>query len=339
MVRKQREHSVEKTFAATHPHHSSSDPSQDSPPHRVHHLLYFITFLLIALVLVVFFSFPLSYTPSPSPSSPASYTLTIDSLSCQWQDNQFVVCETVSWEGQDALFAKGYIPGGEPLDASIPQTTSPFTYCQPAGTEEGYRIARALLYSSSGLARDIGQGTECFGEIIAPSLSLSTKKISSTVSTGFRVAPTQSTTSRAEGIFTKKFPGSIQSCTYTGRWTTDNDQYGSPRNICHGATGTFEGYADANKQYVINNPDLFRWAGLSQAALNPSAQRYDGYGFWMESCDGEYYRSSHTPRYGAQGVLQGFGTDTLAFSWAYFDEDTRAAVDFSFDLTCNIRPA
>src|SRR3989344_4517850 len=172
----------------SHPSHPARPVDTIPSHHRTHHLLYLITFLLIILVLVVFFSFPLTYTQTPTVQEETDYSLTIDSASCQWEQGQFTICETVSWSGQDTLFAKGYIPGGEPLDMSNPEYTSPFTYCQPAGTEEGFHIARSLLYSSQGLVRDIGQGVQCIDKpTTSPQPVQSGKTI--TVTTGFRAYP------------------------------------------------------------------------------------------------------------------------------------------------------
>ncbi len=131
-------------------------------------------------------------------------------------------------------------------------------------------------------------------------------------------------------------PKKATSCTFTGSWVTDNDQF-NHRGVCHNARGTFSGYADASSQYVINDPDLFYWADLSQPKLNPPLQRYDDSSFWMELCDDEYYRPNHAPRYGVQGRIEGFGTKTLSFAWDYFDDsNARPQVLFMTDLTCTL---
>ncbi|HLC72684.1 MAG TPA: hypothetical protein VJH37_03820 [Candidatus Nanoarchaeia archaeon] len=327
--------------------HSLSHPTHPPLPvrptntipshHRTHHLLYLITFLLIILVLVVFFSFSISYTSTPTSSEETDYSLAIDSVSCQWGQGQFTICETVSWSGSNTLFAKGYIPGGESLDMSNPQYNSPFTYCQPVGTEEGFRIARSLLYSSRGLVRDIGQGVQCLDKPLAPVLPPTPSGNVLTVTTGFRAYPDTSSTPRGSGMFTKTFPGKVDSCTFSGFWITDNNIRFNQRNQCHKATGTFSGYADLYEQYVINDPDLFRWAGISRAALNPPVATYEGYSFWMETCDNDYYSLRHIPRYTTKGTISGFGTDTLAFIWDYYDQNNRPVIDFSFILDCQIR--
>jgi len=135
-------------------------------------------------------------------------------------------------------------------------------------------------------------------------------------------------------VLTLPFPA--RSCTFTGSWITDNDQF-NQRGSCHGAKGIFTGYVDATQQYVINNPDLFRWAGLSQAALNPSEQKYEGYSFWMETCDPEYYRPNHATRYGITGTITGFGTKQLSFTWNYFDDSNIPPhVDFMVTLDCTL---
>ena len=132
-------------------------------------------------------------------------------------------------------------------------------------------------------------------------------------------------------------PRSVTSCTFSGTWRTNNNQAFNLRRFCHRATGTFSGYADASEQYVINDPDIFRWAGISRAAMNPPVATHQGYSFWMETCDDDYYSLRHIPRYTAKGTITGFGTDTLAFIWDYYDENNSPVVDFSFTLTCQTR--
>ncbi len=325
------------------PVHTPAHHTQEKHPHRVKHLLYIITFLLILLVLVVFFSFPLSYTPSDETISlpTSSYSLEIPSLSCTWETDSFLVCATVAWSGADALFAKSYIPGGESIESSPPQTASPFTYCQSAGAEEGYRVVRALLYSSTGLVRDIGQGVSCTGTSPSQPIPIISKPATSifTTTADFRTYSRETSYSRGSGNFIRIFPAPVESCTFSGSWITDNDLF-NHNGFCHRARGTFEGYADAYEQYVTNDPDLFYWADLSQPQLNPPAQRHADSSFWMELCDDEYYRSNHAPRYGVQGRIEGFGTKTLSFVWDYFDDsNARPAVDFNFALTCVLRPA
>ncbi|MBS3144542.1 hypothetical protein J4208_03065 [Candidatus Woesearchaeota archaeon] len=136
------------------------------------------------------------------------------------------------------------------------------------------------------------------------------------------------------GSLTLDLPKKVKSCTFVGSWVTDNDQF-HRRNTCHNAQGTFSGYADVHKQYVVNDPNLYSWAGQSQGKLNPSAQRYEDASFSMELCDDEYYRSNHVPRYGVQGRIEGFGTETLSFTWDYKDDsNARPQVLFMIDLTC-----
>lgn len=324
----------------SHPVHTPLHHPQQPQHHRVKHLLYIITFLLIILVLVVFFSFPLSYKSSEPPLSTNTYSIEIPSLSCTWEKDSFIVCATVTWSGDDTLFAKGYIPGGESLESSPPQTTSPFIYCQSVGAEEGYRVVRAMLYSSTGLVRDIGQGVSCTGASpsvpIIPPLTSTYKQIALA---GFRTYAPDASSSKGAGNFTKTFSDPVDSCTFTGSWVTDNDRF-NHRGFCHNARGTFTGYADASEQYVVNDPDLFYWADLSHGQLNPPAQRYEDYSFWVELCDDAYYRPNHVPRYFVQGRIEGFDTKTLSFVWDYRDEsNARPAVDFSIDLTCVLKRA
>ncbi len=310
--------------------------TQESHSHRVHHLLYVITLLLIILVFVVFFTFPFSKVPAEQ-NLPATSFLSIDSISCQWENDHYVLCETVTWGGDVAQYAKAYIPSGS-SEMSPVSTTSPFTYCQSTGATDGYRVARALLYGDAGVIRDIGEGVECLGGKPTQQPPKPAKSTVFTTTTGFRVYPDRSVGS-GEGVFTKTFPGKVQSCTYTGSWKTDNTRVLELRNTCHGAQGVFTGYADFYKQYVDNDPDLYRWAGPSQSYLNPSPTRHDNYGFWMETCDTEYYANRHTPRYGITGTITGFGTDTLSFAWTYYDKNTKPSIDFTFSLTCTLLPS
>ena len=129
---------------------------------------------------------------------------------------------------------------------------------------------------------------------------------------------------------------SVKSCTFSGTWRTNNNQAFNLRRSCHKATGTFSGYADASEQYVVNDPDLFRWAGISRAAMNPPVATHQGYSFWMETCDSEYYTLHHTPRNTVKGTITGFGTKTLHFDWTYQDRDMKPQVLFMIDLTCKL---
>jgi len=133
-----------------------------------------------------------------------------------------------------------------------------------------------------------------------------------------------------------QLPRLVQSCTFSGTWRTNNNQAFNLRRSCHEATGTFSGYADASQQYVTNDPDLFRWAGISRAALNPPAATHESYSFWMETCDSEYYTFYHTPRYIAQATISGFGTKTLHFDWIYKDRNMKPQVLFMVDLKCKL---
>ncbi len=325
-----------------HPLSSTSSPldkhiSQERHAHRVHHLLYIITLLLIVLVFAVFFTFPFAKDSTPQDISATSF-VSIDSVSCKWENDHYVLCETVTWGGSAADYAKGYIPSGSD-EMSPAYTTSPFTYCQPTGTTDGYRVARALLYSDAGVIRDIGEGIECTGATpIQQPPQPPAKPTTFTTTTGFRTYPDRST-GTGEGVFTKTFPGKVQSCAYTGTWITDNDRVMELRNTCHEAQGSFTGYADFSTQYVDNDPDLYRWAGPSQSYFNPSPVRHDNYGFWMEACDTEYYAKRHISRFGVSGAITGFGTNTLSFAWTYYDKNTKPSVDFTFSLTCTLLPA
>ena len=312
----------------TTPHHSNTYHT------HTHRLLYIITILLIFIVLFVVFSYPFTYqTTQPVPIQ-STYALTVNAASCTWKDNAYEICETVSWQGTSATYAKGYIPGGEQIETSPSHTSSPFTYCQTVGTESGYRIVRALLYDQEGLVKDVGKGVSCEPQPVQPTPPARQRTYTMVVNGSFSThPPLGSSKPFAQGIYTKTFPDKVTSCTIRGRWITDDDLFGSRRQFCHGAEGTFTASADATEQYVTNDPNYFSWSGLSKAKSNPPPTTYEGYIMYMHICDNNYHRE---PRYYARSTVTGFDTKTLTFDWEYFDDETQPAVNFIFQLDCTL---
>jgi len=199
--------------------------------HHLGKLLNFIIFLLIALILIIVFSYPLyQYQPITGESEA---TITIDTLSCTWEEDHYEVCETISWTGDTKTYAKGYIPGGEILEAVTSHYDAPFVYCQPVGTEDGQRVARAMVFDTQGLIKDIGKAVFCERQTTAQPDEPSQKgdepsqkgKYTHIIETGFvgQKPLGRSLTSRANGSYEVAFPDVVRSCDFSGTWIVDDD--------------------------------------------------------------------------------------------------------------------
>ncbi|MEK6903639.1 MAG: hypothetical protein AABW64_03270, partial [Nanoarchaeota archaeon] len=238
---------------------SSHSSSQESYRHT-HKILYFITTLLIILILAIIISYPL-YNQPIQPSLPEETSLAIDSVTCTWKETFYETCMSVRWSGAEGLYVKPYIPGGESSENVEKYDTQQFFYCQPVGTEDGYRVTRAFLYRGQELLRDVGKGVSCQDKsILLPSIPAPKKAYTYSTRGQFlaTIQPTnvrsvtpwyrifnktqsqQSTKigrSAAEGFYIISFPDPVQSCTFSGHWITDNDPILRQRRYCHDATG------------------------------------------------------------------------------------------------------
>ena len=325
--------------------------------HRhTHKLLYIITTLLAILIIAIMLSNQFT-NEAPTPELKTPETITIDSVTCAWDETQYEICESVSWEGEAGSYAKTYIPGGEILEKVQKQYSKQFKYCQHVGTESGYRIVRAMLFDTKQeLIKDIGKGVSCEENLKTPPQKPQKAKgmyaYADTIQFGVTLLPTNirdldpwynklnkkpnqritvSRRSYAEGYYIKTFPDLVQSCTLKGTWITDNDKLLRQRLYCHKAKGTFEGYADAEKQYVTNDPGYFLWEGESKSRVNPPAQYYSEYILYLNTCSNAYYTG---PKYYFRGTAEGFGTKELTINWEYFDDETRPQIDITIDLDC-----
>tara|TARA_Y100000310_G_scaffold1020_1_gene1423 strand:+ start:19863 stop:20903 length:1041 start_codon:yes stop_codon:yes gene_type:complete len=324
--------------------------------HRhTHKLLYIITILLAIIILAIVLNNQ-SINKVPTKNLETQATLTIDSATCEWDETQYKICESISWNAEAGSYVKPYIPGGELLDEVQKQYSKQFNYCQHVGTESGYRIVRAMLYDKQGLLKDMGKGVSCEAKKITTQKT-NTKRtynykdslqfIATLDSTNIRNTdpwyaklnkkPNQKITvsrrSYAQGYYIETFPDSVQSCTITGTWVTDNDHLGRQRRYCHEAKGTFVGYADAENQYVTNDPTYFPWEGESKPKVNPLPKDYPNYAFYMNTCNTNYYTEQ---KYYFRGTIEGFGTKELTFNWEYFDDETRPQVSITINLDCTL---
>lgn len=336
---------------------SSHTSSQEHYHHHTHKLLYFITTLLIILILAIIISYPL-YNQPIIPSLPAETSLTIDSVTCTWKDTFYETCMSVRWSGEEGFYVKPYIPGGTPSENVEKYYTQQFFYCQPVGAEGGYRVSRAFLYRDQELLRDVGKGVSCqdktvsppplpvkkaysysqngqFLATIAPANARSASQWYQTLNKTVSQQSTRLGRAAAEGFYTLTFPDSVQSCTFSGNWITDNDPFLRQRRYCHDATGTFTSSADTTQQFVVNDPDYFTWAGPAKPSVNPVAQRYSDHVVFMNTCDNNYYRA---PTYYVRAQAEGFGSKQLTINWEYYDEETQPQVFFSFNATCVLQP-
>ena len=316
-------------------HHAGHKPySVHSHHHHTHKLLYVITILLIVLILAIIFSYPL-YVDDPSEPQ-TSATITIASATCTWQDTSYEICETISWQGPDGTYAKPYIPGGESPEEVASHYENKFTYCQTVGTEDGYRIVRAMLFDEDGIVKDIGSGVSC-NDMPSPPVGSTPQKITyQHVETG-QILAQQAITSRrtyAEGTYTLEFPDTIRSCDLKGVWRTENDPWGRIRRYCHEATGSFSAHANPLEQYVTNDPDYFGWAGIAKPRTDPPPMLYENYALHMTTCNHLYYRN--IDEYYVKATVSGFGTTELTFHWEYFDDETQPQVYFDIEADCTL---
>lgn len=141
-------------------------------------------------------------------------------------------------------------------------------------------------------------------------------------------------TAEGYGITTLAFPDPVNHCFADGTWEIDNDFRARLTGYCDRATGSFDGYADAYRQYVTNDPDYFRWdAKISQ---DPPPQTYDSSFLYMHTCSTDYYRDNKNVVY---ATISGFGTKNLQIEWFYKDNTEKPAVDFIGTLTCELERA
>jgi hypothetical protein len=301
-----RKHRPEPHKKELHPHHGGhKSHNVHDHHHHTHKLLYVITILLIILILTIIFSYPLYVNDSDVDNSVAT-SLSVTSATCSWKGSTYEICETISWDGPSGTYAKPYIPGGEPLEDVAAHYENKFSYCQGVGSEDGYRIVRAMLFDASGVLKDVGKGVSCEDKPQQVTKLFNERRTYRHVETA-QILTQQALTSRrtyAQGTKTLPFPDVVKSCTFTGDWITENDPWGRQRRYCHKASGSFSGYGDASEQYVINDPGYFQWAGEAKPRSDPPATKYEGHVMHMLTCSHLYYRD---PEYYARATYLPLG--------------------------------
>ena len=136
------------------------------------------------------------------------------------------------------------------------------------------------------------------------------------------------------GLLSLKFPDVVNKCKIGGYWITDNHLYLQPNQYCHEARGNIEGYADRFTQFTVNDAEAFDWRGIGQSNLfDPAAERFDGYAAYTYLCD---IRGYDQKTHYARARVSGFGTKNLIINWEYFDDNTRPAVDFHIEFSCDL---
>ncbi|MDP4012600.1 MAG: zinc ribbon domain-containing protein [Candidatus Nanoarchaeia archaeon] len=128
----------------------------------------------------------------------------------------------------------------------------------------------------------------------------------------------------------KVFPTKVNNCKITGTWKTDN--WVSSGQYCHGASGSFEGYADQFTQTVTSDANAFDWRGIGES-YNPVPETFSGFAIYNYLCDNRGYENK---RNFVRSKIDGIGTNMIKFEWEYFDGNTRPAVDYFVDLTCEV---
>ncbi len=261
----------------------------------------------------------------------------IKDASCVWEKGNYKICETVNWFGGEGYYAKAYIPGGESLEVSQPYADTSFAYCQKVGSDDGYRVVKAVVYDAQGgLVQDTGEGIQCQGKPQNEAI----QTVTFTKHYSLLTKPDLGRP-RGEGTETIELNQEPESCTVDGMWRTDNSPFGLQGHIggftqyCDKATGTFTGYVDKNQQYVNNDADIFRWAGPRELEFNPPPQRFDGWFLYMYTCDWQYYRmdARGSKRYYVRAQVVDFSKN-MKVHWEYLNDDTHPVIDFIFTLTC-----
>lgn len=289
---------------------------------------------LLLLVYIVlwsttdFFQQPSKAVPvDNSETLPRAPVVTLTDVQCDGRTPQAALCGTATWDAAHGNLLT--ITTGETALATI---TSPGSFCGTPAARNGQIVA---TLTQDGTLVDTVSGTyTCDTSFSDKRLAPAGKEpqfVTKTVQ--FRAEPTYGR-GRGQGTVAVALGAYPNSCTLQGTFVTDNDpEIHGTRRYCHGATGTYAGSFDAYTQSVMTDPGLFFWSGLSKGQDNPPSETYDGYALYMYTCDSLYYTN---PRYPVSVVVSTFDRD-LIFTWDYFNDDTMPAVDFTFELTCEVR--
>ena len=299
-----------------------------------------IQLALIALVILLLGFFSSDFAKNNEVTGTVvGQNIDISDASCKWNGQAYEVCMNVDWSGVIGSHAKAYITGGQSLDLTPKQYEKSFAYCDDAGDRDGTYGGGVYIYDTHQRVVAVNNKAQvsCNRE----------KEVSENVFTksfNFQAWKTEGfkhgSGNKGEGVVSIDLSREPESCELEGRWKTDNKKYktlGRPQLYCHNAEGTTYGHVDSTGQYVINDANLFRWAGGSEPASDPLPEKTNDYILHLWTCDFLYY-APMDKRYYARAYVENFGSKNLELHWEYFNDDTLPAVDFFLDLTCNLKP-
>ena len=297
-----------------------------------------IALLALVILLLSFFSSDFSRQHGLT-GTVVNQHITAADATCEWKGEDYEACVAVDWGDVSGSYAKAYFTRGQPLSLVPQQYDRTFVYCDHVGQQDGTIGGGVYVYDGHQrvVAVDNNLAASCKKDVIQTS-DLFTKSFhfQAWKTTGL----SHGSGNRGDGVVTIDLPREPLSCELQGRWKTDNKLFktlGRPQLYCHNAEGTTYGFVDHSGQYVIDDPSLFRWAGGSEPAFDPSPEKTDDYILHLWSCDHLYYTSMNK-RYYVQARVENFDSKTFQLHWDYFDDNTLPAVDFFLDLRCALKP-
>ncbi len=329
-------------------------------------LNFVIVLILIGIVIAVFFGLmkldfdKLDYTEILELKD---VKIEVEKLECNWKQDHYEVCESVFWSGGD--YAKGYIAGGESLENSEEQLSERFVYCQDAGKDDGFRIARAVVYDDGNIVKDFGEGVECKGKRVDEKKEITPKVVEEVFDFANEFEFIAKRTTRenyGEGVYEILLPEEPESCEISGNWITKESSFSARAGLsqyCDGASGSFVGYWNENSQMVISDADMFNWAGSGKGARDPDPLTFNDYAVYLYSCDSKYYDEPRVnPSYvrarlkiveeeerfsrgGAEEYKRIFGIEgpknELLLEWEYYNKETVPDVEINGVVKCKIK--
>ncbi|MDP4012797.1 MAG: hypothetical protein Q8R00_04300 [Candidatus Nanoarchaeia archaeon] len=261
---------------------------------------------------------------------PDEIDLSVDHASCTWKKDHYETCAQVSWKGLSGYYLKSFIASGSVKDSEkIKQ--NPYVYCSDVGDNAGQRAVHAYLYTSSNVLKraDVNTFVNC---------DKSEEPLTKTVKQRYSIIVDTSDRTRNTGSKTfNGLEGKPVSCEVTGTWKTKNRRTpGASISFCHGATGSFTGYFQEGKQYVINDMDLFDYTdqGTSKGNVqNPPPTTHNGYTLYTRICDQTQFEQGRSY---ARAKVVSFNPDGFTLDWEYNNPGTRPSVEFLFEVTCKV---
>ena len=285
--------------------------------------------LLIVLLISSFSVIAISLVNPPLQEAVYNTPVEVLSSSCSWETDHFTACAYVRWQKSFGNYAQVQIYGGEALELSPKQTSSPFTYCQSVGTDEGKRSIQAFLltYSNTFKSSDTSHSVNC---VKSKPQTISVEK-----NLSFRIESINSRASSSGTLKLTELPGTPVSCDFKGTWITDNRMsVTGTRGRCDEAGGQFTGHADLARQYTTEDPSSFDWK-MFQGIFDPPAHTDQNYFFSATTCDSVRY-DEH--RNYARAYVSQFEKDGILIDWDYNNAESKPAVDVRFIMTCDVIP-